>query len=112
LTASREFLDLVLEQMADFGCVTARSMFGAVGIYRGGVMFALIADDVLYLKATPSNIPDFDAEGLEPFTYRREGKKTVMSYRRAPVRCLEGHDSMTEWCRKAWAAASEEPERG
>jgi DNA transformation protein len=40
---------LVLEQMADFGFVTARRMFGGAGIYRDGMMFALIADDVLYL---------------------------------------------------------------
>lgn len=112
MITSREFLDLVLDQMADFGCVTARRMFGGVGIYRNGVMFALIADDVLYLKAAPSNIQDFDAEDLEPFTYRTGGgKKAVMSYRRAPFRCLEDEDSMTEWCRKAFAAACEGPDR-
>jgi DNA transformation protein len=85
MITSREFLDLVLDQMADFGCVTARRMFGGVGTYWNGVMFALIADDVLYLKAAPSNIQDFDAEDLEPITYRTGGgKKAVMSYRRAP----------------------------
>src|SRR5262245_1838383 len=108
MVASREFLDYVLEQMALFGVARARRMFGGAGIYRDGVMFALIADDVLYLKATPSNSADFDAEGLEPFNYAAAGgKRTVMSYRRALARCLEDPHAMAEWCRKAWAAASE-----
>jgi len=108
MAASREFLDYVLEQMALFGVARARRMFGGAGIYRDGLMFALIADDVLYLKAAPSNSADFDAEGLEPFNYAAAGgKRTVMSYRRAPARCLEDPQAMAEWCRKAWAAASE-----
>ena len=109
MAASRDFVELVLEQMASR--TTARRMFGGVGIYRDGIMFALIADDVLYFKVASSNRHDFDVEGLEPFTYTaRAGKKTVMSYRRAPVRCLEDQDSMAEWSRKAWAAACEKPQ--
>ncbi len=106
MAASREFLDYVLDQMALFGRVTARRMFGGAGIYRDGIMFALIADDVLYLKASSANSPDFEAEGLEPFTYAvADGVKTIMSYRRAPARCLEDQQAMAEWCRKAWTAA-------
>ncbi len=37
--------------MAGFGPVTVRPMFGGAGIFRDGLMFALIADEVLYLKA-------------------------------------------------------------
>ena len=112
MAASPEFVDFVLEQMAEFGRATSRRMFGGAGIYRDGVMFALIADDVLYFKVAASNSHDFDTEGLEPFFYiSAAGKKTVMSYRQAPVRCLEDHESMAEWCRMAWAAACERPER-
>lgn len=112
MAASREFLEYVLDQMALFGGATARRMFGGAGIYRDGVMFALVADDVLYLKSTPSNSPDFEAEGLEPFTYAKaDGVKTVMSYRRAPARCLEDPQAMAEWCRKAWGAACERPKK-
>ncbi len=37
--------------MAGFGPVAVKRMFGGAGIYRDGLMFALVADDVLYLKA-------------------------------------------------------------
>ena len=39
------FADFVLEQMADVPDVTKRAMFGGFGIYRGGLMFALIAQE-------------------------------------------------------------------
>ncbi len=33
------------------------------------------------------------------------GKKTMMSYWRAPERCLDDADEMAEWCRRAYAVA-------
>lgn len=100
------FNDFLKEQMAGFGPVSVKRMFGGAGIYRDGLMFALVAEDVLYLKADDAGKAGFEAEGLEPFAYEAKGgKKAVMSYWRAPERCLEDVDEMTEWCRKAYAAA-------
>jgi len=110
LAASREFVEFVLELM--LGGASARRMFGGVGIYHDGVMFALIADDVLYFKVTPSNNHEYDAEGLGSFTYKTAGgQRTLMSYRRAPACCMDDRDSMAEWSQKAWTAACEKPKR-
>ena len=46
--AFKEFLE---ELFAPIGGVTVRRMFGGLGIFKDGVMFALVVDDVLYLKA-------------------------------------------------------------
>ena len=46
-----EFVDHVLELMAPWAAVRARRMFGGYGLYRDTTMFALVADDTLYLKA-------------------------------------------------------------
>ncbi len=103
---SREFVDFLVEQMLDFGAVSARSMFGGAGLYRDGLMFGLVADDVLYLKADEESRGAFEAEGLPPFTYETgDGRRTVMSYWRAPEACLEDGDVMAEWCRTAFGAA-------
>jgi DNA transformation protein len=81
-------------------------MFGGAGIYRDGVMFALIADESLYLKADDLSKPDFEAEGLSPFAYAtKNGTNTIMSYWRAPERCLDDPQEMAEWAKKALAAA-------
>jgi len=100
------FTDFLKEQMAGFGPVSVKRMFGGAGIYRDGLMFALVADDVLYLKADDASRAGFEAERLGPFVYEAKGgKKAVMSYWRAPERCLDDPDEMAAWCRIAYAAA-------
>ena len=42
-------------------------MFGGVGIYAKEAFFALVDDDVLYLKVDDSNRGDFEARGMSPF---------------------------------------------
>lgn len=106
MSTSAEFLDFVTEQMTGFGPVNIRRMFGGAGVFRDGVMFALIANEVLYFKADETTEGDFMSEGLAPFTYEtKRSPRTVMSYWRAPERCLDDPDEMTEWCRKALAVA-------
>ena len=106
MAASAEYLDFIKEQLSDFGPVTGRRMFGGAGIFRDGLMFALIADETLYFKADQDLQAEFEALSLPPFTYgTKGGKRTVMSYWRAPEGCLEDRDEMTEWARKAYAAA-------
>jgi DNA transformation protein len=103
---STEFTDFLIEQMAGFGPVSAQRMFGAVGLYRDGIIFAIVAGDVLYFRVDGDSRGAFEAEGLDSFTYKTStGDISVMSYMRAPERCLEEPDEMTEWCRKAFEAA-------
>jgi DNA transformation protein len=103
---SSEFSEFLIEQMSGFGNVSARRMFGAAGLYRDGVMFALVADDVLYFRVDEATRGDFVAEGLDSFSYRsKSGRTAVMAYMRAPERCLEDIDEMAAWCRKAYEAA-------
>lgn len=103
---SRDFLDFVLEQMSQFGPVSARRMFGGHGLYIDGLMFALIADDRLYLKADAEAQVRFTAKSLPPFTYMREGKQAVsLGYFEAPPEVFDDKAEMLAWARLAHAAA-------
>jgi DNA transformation protein and related proteins len=106
MATSAEYLDFLKEQFAGFGPVTVRRMFSGAGIYRDGLMFALLARDTLYLKADAASQGEFEALNLKPFTYEAKGaKKVIMSYWRAPEACLDDPEEMTLWARKAFAAA-------
>ena len=106
MPASQEFIEFLKEQMAGFGQVSVRRMFSGAGFFRDGLMFALVAGDVLYLKADEASRGAFDEEGLEAFSYATgKGRNTIMSFRRAPERCFDDPDDMTEWCRLAFDAA-------
>lgn len=100
-----EFVEHLLDLMRDLGGISARRMFGGHGIYRGNVMFGLVAANVLYLKADALNRPLFEAESLEPFTYEGKGKPIQMSYYRAPEQALESPGIMLEWAAHAYEAA-------
>jgi DNA transformation protein len=106
MAASAEFLEFIREQLSGFGPVTVRRMFGGAGIFRDGLMFAIVAQETLYFKADDEFQAEFESLSLPPFTYgAKGGKRTIMSYWRAPEACLDDRDEMTEWAGKAFAAA-------
>jgi len=101
-----ETVEYLVELMRPWGAVTAKSMFGGWGLYREGLFFAIVADDVLYLKTDDETRATFEAEHLDPFVFRsKDGTSTAMSYRRAPDEALENPDEMARWAGLAYGAA-------
>jgi DNA transformation protein len=105
MAVSEEYLTYVLDQLDGLGEVRARRMFGGAGIYCGRAMFALVADDVLYLKVDDSNRADFDEAGAEPFRPFPD-KSEVMSYYEVPADVLESRERLTLWAQKALRVAA------
>lgn len=106
MSLSPEFRDFIVEQMQDFGPVEVQRMFGGAAIKRGGLAFALLLNDTLYLKTDEENRATFEAEGLQPFTYpTKTGERVITGYHQAPPRCLEDPDEMKAWCDRSYAVA-------
>jgi DNA transformation protein and related proteins len=105
MASSEDFVAHVLDLMSDWGGVTAKRMFGGHGIYRQGVMFALIADDALYLKVDAVNQPVFEAAGMKPWTYAGKGKPIVMPYWECPPGALDDSAEMIDLAKGALRAA-------
>ena len=99
------FPDYVLEQLAAFGGVTSRPMFGGNGLFKSGVMFGLISDGELYFKVDDANRADFTAKKSEPFTYTARGRKVALSYWFVPEDIIEDPDELRAWAVKAYDAA-------
>jgi DNA transformation protein len=101
------FVDHVVETMRLLGPVEARAMFGGWGLYHGGLFFALVSRELLYLKVDDDSRAEFQARGLEPWVYAvKDGEKSVaMSYYQAPEESLESAPEMEPWARKAYGAA-------
>lgn len=99
------FTDYVLEQLSRCRGVTARAMFSGFGLYRGGVMFGLIARGELYFKVSADNQPDYEARGAKPFTYPMRGKPVKLPYWRVPDDVLEDNELAAAWAMKAHGVA-------
>lgn len=54
MATKQSTVDFILEQVASAGNVSARKMFGEYGLYCDGKLVALICDDLLFIKPTPS----------------------------------------------------------
>jgi len=105
MAVRNEFVDHVVETLRLFGSVTVRRMFGGWGLYHEGVFFALIAGDVLYLKADDGNAREFEKLELEPFEFEKGGETIATSYRRAQDEALEDPRVMARWAKSAYGAA-------
>ena len=81
-------------------------MFGGWGIYFEDKMFALIADDVFYIKADATNQLVFESKGLKPFRYQGRGKLITISYYQPPVEAMDNSTALCEWARKGIEAAT------
>ena len=103
---SDEFLGFLVEQMAGWGEVAVRRMFGGAGLYREGVMFGLVADDVLYLKVDERNRGRFEAAGSGPFVpYPEKVKEVMPSYYEAPAEVVESAGELGRWAQRSWEVA-------
>jgi DNA transformation protein and related proteins len=106
VTVSDSFIALLQDQLRGMGSVSVRRLFGGAGLYAAGTMFALVSDETLYLKADETTRADFEAEGMQPFSYAtKDGPNTLMSYWRAPERLFDDPDEMLAWATRALAAA-------
>jgi DNA transformation protein and related proteins len=107
MTMSPAFRDYLLDMLRPLGPVTARPMFGGGGLYLEGTMFAIVFDDVLFLKADAETKNEFEDRDMAPITYEREGRDELieMSYWEAPPELMDDGDEMCAWAGRAWQAA-------
>ncbi len=84
---------------------SVRAMFGGLGVFREGIMFALAADEVLYFRADAETEPAFEAEGCEAWVYPGKNRPMTMPYRRVPERLFDERDEFRAWALTAFAAA-------
>jgi DNA transformation protein and related proteins len=98
--------DLLPELLEPLGGVSIRRMFGGRGVFKDGLMFALMSSrGIFYLKADDETAPAFVAEGCEQWSPEMKGRVMPMPYWRAPERLFDEPDEFADWARAGYAAA-------
>ena len=92
------YLAYVLEHLSSLGPVRTRKMIGGAGIHINRVFFALIADNVLYLKADEDSRGAFEALGLKPFQ-PYSGSNEAIPYYPVPTTVVEEPQELRRWAR-------------
>jgi DNA transformation protein and related proteins len=101
MSVSSDFLEYVLEQLSRVAGVRTRRMFGAVGLYSDDHFFAIVDDDVLYLKADETTSVDYVARGMRRFMPDPTRPEASMGYYEVPADVIEDRDELAVWARKA-----------
>ncbi|NOT42027.1 MAG: TfoX/Sxy family protein [Alphaproteobacteria bacterium] len=106
MAVSAEFRAHVGDLFQGLGPIDIKLMFGGAGVYFKDQIFALIADERIYLKVSDETRPAFEREGSKPLAFEMNGREAVMtSYVEVPPRLLDDADELTKWARHAYEAA-------
>lgn len=100
-----EFANYVVDQLMFVRGLRVRAMFGGYGVYQNDHMFAIIVNDMLYLKSDAIVQREFEEKGLALFTYVARGKSVSLRYYEAPSEVFDESESMRIWVEKALGAS-------
>ena len=103
-SSKEQFLEYVLSDvLSEESGISSRAMFGGYGIYKDGVIFAIIANERCYFKVDDSNRSDYEQYGSGPFVYSHgRHKSTTMSYWELPVDIMEDRQQVADWVHKSY----------
>jgi DNA transformation protein len=94
------YLTYVLDQLRPIvPGIRVKRMFGAVGLYATDLFFAIVDDDVLYLKVDDTTRPEYEARGMPPF--RPFEMHASMNYSQLPEEILEERETLQLWTSRA-----------
>ena len=100
---SEDYLNFLLDQLSEFEPIVAKKMFGGIGFFKEGLMFAMIGYGAFRLKVDESNKKEFKDAGMKALYI--EGKKKSMPYWEVPVDIIEDKDELMKWANKSYNAA-------
>jgi DNA transformation protein and related proteins len=105
VTVDHDYLAWILEQLSGAGGISLRHMFGAVGLYRGDVFFAIISAGSLYFKVDDSNRAEYESRRMARFRPYRDRPEFSMTYYEVPADVIEDPEECVAWALRSVAAA-------
>jgi DNA transformation protein len=98
LAFSQRFATEIIDQLGEVGELTARRMFGALGLYANGVIFGMIVDETLYLRLDKAGFGALRRLGGTPLRpVSRKPDLESARYISVPLEMLEDRDELIAW---------------
>jgi DNA transformation protein len=101
------FTDYVEELIAGFGKVEIKRMFGGAGVYRGGVGFGILDDDIFFIKADTAFGAELKKRGCKPWSYsvKKDGTVRDIAYWSLPDTAADDGDEASALAKRAYQIA-------
>jgi DNA transformation protein len=91
----------ITDLFAAFGPVHVKRMFGGLGLYAEGLMFAICVDGQIYLKTDVNLARSLREAGSHPFAYEKQGKTVTMNFWSLPESALDDGEALAVLARRA-----------
>lgn len=93
------YVTYILEEaLVDVPGLSARPMFGAYGMYKDGIFFAIIEDDELFFKVNDETVQAYIERNSRQFSYpMKNGEISKMNYWKVPDEILEDREEVVTW---------------
>jgi DNA transformation protein len=85
--------------------LSIRRMFGGLGLYSEGRVFALGAFDEIWIKVDAQTQPLFEEAGSHRFTYQGRDRTVQLPYWSLPDEALDDPEQALKWARLGLAAS-------
>lgn len=96
------YMQYINDQLSAFGSVEMKKMFGGIGIFKDGIMFGMLANDLLRFKVDATNQADYESYGMKAFYNEKKGKG--MPYWEVPLNVIEDHELLSQWATMSYEA--------
>ena len=105
MAVDNDYVAWILEQLTAAGGISLRRMFGAVGLYRGDIFFAIISGGTLYFKVDDTNRGEYVSRHMPQFRPYRDRPEVSMAYYEVPADVIEDPEECVAWALRSVAAA-------
>lgn len=111
------FIHRVVEQLGDFRGLVCHPMFGGHGLFRGRLLFGIVAAGRLYLKTGDATAGEYVRRGMKPLR-AGDGHDVLRTYYEVPAEVVHDRRQLHEWadaaatCAAKRQAAAAPPTRG
>jgi DNA transformation protein len=107
MTLSEGFSSYVGELIAGFGPVQIRKMFGGAAVYRDGIGFGILDDDVFFIKADKAFGAELKQQGCRPWSYSiaKDGSVRDIAYWSLPETAADDNDEAVSLVRRSFQIA-------
>lgn len=91
------YCEYIIDLLSPYGEIKVKPMFGGYGVYKDGIIVAIIADDELYFKVDHTNQQQYENYNSEAFSYKNKNKIVKMSYWKLPLEIIENEEELSVW---------------
>ena len=101
MALSAEFREHVRDLFSAVGPIDIRRMFGGAGVYLDDACFALLVDEVIFMRGDDALGPEFEAAGSDRWVYNGKARPVAMPYWRLPESAMDDPDEAAAWARRS-----------